>query len=102
MTKSQSSARRLLNQLVRAYKLQTSKINMETSDSFDNIYVLYPKAEINMHNLISWCELLDMSYQRVDWEGNKACNSNYDEVSFIYEGIKFFELVEKENYDEGK
>lgn len=97
MTKSQSSARRLLNQLVRAYKLQTSKINMETSDYFDNIYVLSPKAEFQMHNLITWCELLDMPYQRVDWEANQSCNSNWDEVFFIYDGIKFFELVEKEN-----
>lgn len=55
-----------------------------------------------MSHLLDWCKLLEMPYERVDWAGNVHCESNWDEVFFVYKGIRFFELVEKEIKNEGE
>lgn len=39
---------------------------------------------------------LNRGLVRSDWIGNKTCNSNWDELHFVYNGYKFFQLVPKE------
>lgn len=39
---------------------------------------------------------LNLDLVRSDWEGNKLCNSDWDELHFVYKGYKFFKLVPKE------
>ena len=90
-----------LNALVKAYRLSRktfASLNAAgikiLSNQLENGYI-----RIQMYGLKQWCELLEMPYFGTDWDGNKSCGSNYDEIYFIYKGCKFFDLVEKEVFD---
>ena len=88
MTTKQKEAYKLLNSYVKAKKFLNKKL--------DKIRTLDTDMKVQMRNLIEWCELLEISYNRIDWDGNTSCGSNWDEVFFDYKGCHFFELVEKE------
>ena len=86
-----NDAHAFLNELVKSQKLLK-----KVYTSLDGVTVLFPRPEVQMTNIIHWCELLDMPYIKEDWDGNTACSSNYDIIYFIFKGITFFELVDKE------
>lgn len=58
------------------------------------------KPEIHIFGLPRLCELLNIEYAREDWDGNKVCKTNHDIIYFMYHGIKFFQLTDKETEDE--
>lgn len=57
---------------------------------------------VQMAHLDRWCKALNIEYFREDWEGNEECKSNHDIIWFMVDGVKFFELVDKENEDDNK
>lgn len=61
----------------------------------EDIGIYVNPKEVHMHGLIRLSELIGIPYIRVDWSGNKVCEDNYDEVYFIYKGVKFFQLEDK-------
>ena len=91
------TAKVLLNQLVAAVeKMQ----NTVYSEQVGEIKVLGPIMKFQMTNLAEWCKRLGKKYKREDWDGNEQCGSNWDIIYFKYQGVEFFELVDKENKDE--
>lgn len=91
---NKKDAQKLLNKFVAAQKIMSCRCG--------DIYAIGSYRDVQVSNLRKWCELLDESYIREDWEGNDICNSNFDIIYFIHENIKFFELVDKEKNDDGQ
>lgn len=87
LTNEQKNAWSWLNSVVKAIKT--------INKGCGKIYSLQKIDVFQVHPLIDWCELLEIPYKRVDWDGNEACESDWDEVYFVYKGIRFFELVSK-------
>lgn len=85
-----------VNCQVTASKLQTKRFTSLLSDDYkQRIYRISDSKEVHTNALIRLSELTGIPYNRVDWVGNKSCETNYDEVYFIYKGVKFFALVDK-------
>lgn len=85
-----------VNCQVAAIKLQNKQFTSLWDDNYENrIYRLSDNKEVHTNALIRLSELTGIPYNRVDWEGNKSCETNHDEVYFIYKGVKFFALVDK-------
>ena len=89
MTKEKSDAYVLLNCYIIASRLSYKAAN--------GVCMLAPIDKFQVWNLRHWCSLLEISFNREDWEGNAHCKSNWDKVWFTHKGVEFFELVEKEN-----
>lgn len=51
--------------------------------------------KVHLHGLLKLSALTNIPYSRIEWDGNDVCNSQYDEVFFIYKGVRFFELADK-------
>lgn len=83
-----------LNGLVTAKKLMSKKF---TSLETEGIHVSIPDPAdgIMIRNLEKFCALLEMPYQRVDWDGNEHCRTSWDKIFFVHKGIEFYELVDK-------
>jgi len=90
------SARDLLYALVRSSK----EMNSQTKVGDSTVYPLAVTSEFQMVNLADWCKALQIDFHRVDWEGNKVCETNHDMIYFDYEGCRFFQLVDKEGENE--
>lgn len=87
-----SDAVKFLDRLVKSYKLRDKKFkSLEDLD----IKILANRPIIQMSGLEKWCALLNMPYNREDWQGNIHCDTNWDMIWFVYKGVQFFELVEK-------
>ena len=85
-----------VNCQVTASKLQNKRFTSLLPDDYDQrIYKIYTPKEVHVSGLICLSKLIGIPYIRVDWEGNKQCETNHDEVYFIYKGVKFFQLVDK-------
>ena len=87
-----SDAVKFLDRLIKSYKLRNNKFK-----SLGDLYirVLGNRPVIQMCGLAKWCTLLNMPYNREDWNGNEQCNTDWDMIWFVYKGVQFFELVEK-------
>lgn len=85
-----------VNCQVTALKLQNKRFTSLLPDDYDQrIYKLYTPKEVHINALIRLSELIGIPYNRIDWDGNKSCETNNDEVYFIYKGVRFFQLVDK-------
>ena len=90
-----NDAHAFLNELVKSQKLLG-----KVYKSLDGVKVLSVNNSVQLVNLAHWCELLDMPYIKEDWDGNAVCNSNDDIIYFVFKGITFFELIDKEETNE--
>lgn len=61
----------------------------------EDIGIYKNDKEVHMHGLIRLSELVSIPYNRTDWSGNETCETNHDEVYFLYKGVRFFQLVDK-------
>ena len=85
-----------INCQVTASKLQTKHFTSLWSDNYKQcIYRISSAKEVHTNALIRLSELTGIPYNRVDWKGNESCETNYDEVYFIYKGVRFFALIDK-------
>ena len=74
---------------------QRDKKFRSLNDDEDSIGIYPQDKNVHMHGLIRLSELTNISYNRISWSGNAACETDYDEVYFIYKGVRFFQLVDK-------
>ena len=93
------TAKELLKTLV-AIAEDSKKYVAVDEDSWNDIQIITPIMKFQMTNLAEWCKRLGKKYKREDWDGNEQCGSNWDIIYFKYQGVEFFELVDKENKDE--
>lgn len=85
-----------VNCQVTASKLQNKRFTSLLGDDYKQcIYRIYAPKEVHTNALIRLSELTGIPYKRVDWKGNESCETDYDEVYFIYKGVRFFALVDK-------
>lgn len=95
MEQKRADAWKFVNCHVKANKLAEKKFS-----SLEDSGICTLRSDINrhvqMHGIIELCYLIDMPFLREDWDGNKYCDSNWDIIWFEYRGVRFFELVDKE------
>lgn len=84
-----------INMQVKAAKMMNKKF--DTLQTEDIINLSAPVKKIQMYNIIKLCKIANIPTIRQDWAGNASCSTDYDEVYFIYKGIKFFGLEDKED-----
>ena len=58
------------------------------------------KDELHVYDIIQLSKDLGIELQICEWDGNKTCNSNWLEGSFVYDGVKLFELLSKKEVEE--
>jgi len=78
----------LLEDYVSAYRSMCNRLG--------DIHIMSPKPEFQVSNLQKWAELLDIEVIIEDWVGNEHCKTDWNEAYFIYDGIRFCQLIEKE------
>ena len=61
------------------------------------IYPLDGTNRVHIAGLKEFCKVLHKDYIKEDWNGNNMCHTNYDKIYFEYDGIVFFELIDKED-----
>ena len=90
---NKEKAKKYLDNLVKA----TEYINktLELSEEKE-LFILNPRKEHHLNDIPLFSELVDIPYTRVDWDGNEHCQTNHDELYFIYKGVRFFQLADKE------
>lgn len=79
------------------YQIKANKMLKKRFNSLGDIRTTGISSEIQLGGDISiLCKAIDEEVIREDWNGNKACEANYDIIYFYYRGYKFFELVDKD------
>ncbi len=93
--------KRLYDDAMAFINMQVKAVKMMHKDfktlQVANIGRLNKPESVQIFNIIKLCEIVNLPFTRRDWEGNATCNSDWDEVYFIYKGIKFFGLEDKED-----
>ena len=83
-------------------QVKAQKLMRKSFESLGDVHVLGLHNTIHLHaGVVTLARLTGLDWVREDWEGNDACDSNWDIVYFDYDGYRFFELIFKDMvYDE--
>lgn len=95
-----SDALRFVNTVVKAKKMLLKQYESLEEEHIFAIgcgggWITDNNKEVHIAGLIKLANLIGVDVQEANWSGNDSCNTNHIEISFIYKGIKFFELVDK-------
>lgn len=69
----------------------------------DSVGVSVYTSELHMHGILEIEKILEdlgVVVKREDWGGNEQEGTNYDKVSFVWNGVNVFGLVNKEEGSE--
>ena len=86
------NAKEFANGIVCAIENMNQRVDIDGT----KIHVLSPGREVHISNVPILANALNVSVHREDWDGNSSCDTNHDIEWFMYGGVKFFALVDKE------
>lgn len=85
------------------YQIKANKILQKRFNSLGDVYAISRDRKIHLGGDIrALCDAIDEKVIREDWNGNEQCNTNCDIIYFDYKGYRFFQLIDKEEYNDWK